>query len=82
MRASPAQTRVAALRIFLMLRDGTMLAYPPNWYGSVPLGFAELYEEAFGLPELEPWYEEAFGREMAAQIRWHIHMVRMLWALD
>ena len=65
-----------------MSRDGTRrLAYPQHWYG-VPLEFAAWYEEAFGLPELEDWYEEAFGREMAAQIRWHIHMMRMLWALD
>ena len=47
----------------------------------VPVEY-ELYEMAFGLPELEDWYEEAFGREMAAQIRWHIHMMRMLWALE
>ena len=60
--------------------DGTRrLAYPQYWY-RVPLEFAAWYEEAFGLPELEDWYEEAFGREMAAQIRWHIHMMRMLWA--
>ena len=64
-----------------MSRDGTRrLAYPQYWYG-VPLEFAAWYEETFGLPEFQDWYEEAFGREMAAQIRWHIHMMRMLWAL-
>ena len=78
--ASLAQTRGAALRALMM--DGTRrLAYPQYWY-RVPLEFAAWYEEAFGLPELEDWYEEAFGREMAAQIRWHIHMMRMLWALE
>ena len=53
-----------------MMRDG------------VPVDFAEWYEGAFGLPELEDWYEEALGREMAAQLRWHIHHMHMLWALE